>query len=109
MSRKMTELAHRQIWPGDGKAHREIAAALTLYNESLHEFGSRAAGTEAERQKSLAIISRLQEVFLAMVVINRRRLVLNQFAVPAPWLQRLQTLDETISRHLKSWPIPRPD
>jgi multidrug resistance protein MdtO len=84
-----------------GNAHREIAAALTLYDDSLHEFGLRPAGTEADRQKSLAVVSRLEEVFLTLLSINRRRTDLNQCPVPDRWRQELQTLDEVIAGHLE--------
>ena len=101
ISRKMTELAHNRFDLVTGHAHRELAAALTLYDESLHEFGSREAATESDRQKSLALISRLQEIFLSLLAVNRRRTALEQKKVPAVWQQRLQTLDEAIAKRLE--------
>jgi multidrug resistance protein MdtO len=100
--RGMAELAGVKNDLVAGQAHREIAAALTLYDESLHEFGSREAATEAERQKLLAVISRLQEIFLVLLAIDRRRNILNLHAVTVAWQQRLQMLDEAIARRLET-------
>jgi multidrug resistance protein MdtO len=101
ISRKMTELAHNKFDLVTGQAHREITASLALYDESLHEFGSREAATEAGQQKSLAVISRLQEIFLSLLAVNRRRATLEQNNLPAIWQQRLQTLDEAIAQRLE--------
>jgi multidrug resistance protein MdtO len=101
ISRKMGELAHTKFDLVTGQSHREIVAALTLYEDSTHEFGSRQAATEADRQRSLAIISRLQEIFLSLLAINRQRSFLEANDLPALWQQRLQIVDEAIARRLE--------
>jgi multidrug resistance protein MdtO len=101
ISRTMGELARRKFDLVTGQSHREITAALTLYDESTHEFGLRPAATEADRHKSLAVISRLQEIFLTLLAVSRQRTALEPFAVPVLWRQRLQTLDEAIAKRLE--------
>jgi uncharacterized membrane protein YccC len=101
ISRKMTELARNKFELVTGQAHREITASLVLYDESLHEFGSREAATEADQQKSLALINRLQEIFLSLLAVNRRRSTLEQDTLPVIWQQRLETLDESIAKQLE--------
>ncbi len=96
ISRKMGELAHDKFDLVTGQSHREIVAAMTLYDDSTHEFGS-----EADRQKSLAVISRLQEIFLSLLAASRRRTTLEQDALPVIWQQHLQTLDESIAKRLE--------
>ncbi|MEI9865011.1 MAG: FUSC family protein [Limisphaerales bacterium] len=101
ISRKMDELARTKFDLVTGQSHREITAALTLYDESTHEFGSPKAATEADRRKSLAVISRLQEIFLTLLAVSRQRTALAQLTVPVLWQQRLQTLDEAIAKRLE--------
>jgi hypothetical protein len=43
----------------------------------------------------------LQEIFLSLLAVNRRRVTLEQNNLPAIWQQRLQTLDEAIAQRLE--------
>ncbi len=100
ISRKMHELARDKFDLVTGQSHKEITAALALYDESLHEFGAQGA-TDADRAKSLALISRLQEIFLSLLAISRRRTTFDPNTLPIIWQQHLQTLDESIAKRLE--------
>ncbi|MFO1477191.1 MAG: FUSC family protein [Verrucomicrobiota bacterium] len=101
ISRTLGELARSKFDLVTGQSHREITAALALYDESTHEFGLPQAATEANRHQSLAVISRLQEIFLALLAVSRQRTALEPFTAPVIWPQRLQTLDEAIAKRLE--------
>ena len=100
----------RQAWDEAGTAalavHRQIAAALALYNEWQLEFGFRKVDDDLARRRMLTFINDLEEVFRAQLVVLRERRGLVSATLSSVWCQRAQALDEAIVQYLEALAEP---
>jgi uncharacterized membrane protein YccC len=91
----------RQEWNEAATAalalHGQIAATLALYNEVQFEFGSPGTTAAVDKKQLITFISELEAAFLSLLVVLRRRRIIDRETLPPSSRRCLQALDEAMA------------